>query len=62
MDRRSPERTFSALTAVHVAASMSYERTPSAREIPDSPLDLDYLKETGAAARLDLWRQRLAEP
>jgi hypothetical protein len=45
---------------VHVASAWSYEQTPSAREIPVSPLDLDYLKETGVADRLDLWRQRLA--
>jgi HD-like signal output (HDOD) protein len=57
---RAPERTFGALTAVHVASAWSYEQTPSAREIPVSPLDLDYLKETGVADRLDLWRQRLA--
>ena len=57
---RAPERTFGALTAVHVASAWSYEQTPSAREIPGSPLDLDYLKETGVADRLDLWRQRLA--
>lgn len=57
---RASERTFSALTAVHVACAWSYEQTPSAREIPDSPLDLEYLRETGVADRLDLWRQRLA--
>ncbi len=54
------ERTFSALTAVHVACRWSYERMSSAREIPASPLDPDYLKEVGVANRLDLWRQRLA--
>jgi HD-like signal output (HDOD) protein len=54
------ERTFNALTAVHVACRWSYEKMPSAREIPASPLDPDYLKEVGVANRLDLWRQRLA--
>jgi hypothetical protein len=56
---RAPERTFSALTAVHLACTWSYEQTPSAKEIPGSPLDMDYLAEAGIADRLDLWRQRL---
>jgi putative nucleotidyltransferase with HDIG domain len=56
---RAPERTFGALTAVHLACTWSYEQTPSAKEIPGSPLDMDYLAETGIADRLDLWRQRL---
>ena len=54
------ERTFSALTAVHVAAGWSYKQMASAREIPGSPLDLAYLEAVGIGSRLDLWRQRLA--
>jgi len=54
------EQTFSALTAVHVAAAWSYEQTASAKEIPGSPLDLDYLRGAGVADQLSLWRQRLA--
>jgi HD-like signal output (HDOD) protein len=56
----APERTFGALAAVHLAAAWSYEQTPSAGEIPGSPLDLEYLRETGVLDHLDLWRQRLA--
>jgi HD-like signal output (HDOD) protein len=56
----APERTFSALAAVHVASTWSYEKLASARDIPGSPLDLEYLNEIGVASRLDLWRQRLA--
>ena len=58
---RAHERAFDALTAVHVAGAWSYEQLPSAREIPGSPLDLDYLREAGVADRLDLWRQKLAD-
>jgi HD-like signal output (HDOD) protein/ActR/RegA family two-component response regulator len=53
------DRSFSALTAVHVASAWSYEKTASARDIPGSPLDLGYLKEAGVADQLDLWRKRL---
>lgn len=56
----SPDATFSALTAVHLASAWSYEETPTARDIPGSPLDLNYLAETGIAENLGLWRQRLA--
>jgi HD-like signal output (HDOD) protein len=57
---RAPDRTFSALAAVHLASAWSYEQTPSAREIPGSPLDMEYLAEVGVADQLVLWRQRLA--
>jgi HD-like signal output (HDOD) protein len=44
---RCPERTFSALTAVHVANALAD---------PAESLDLAYLDTLGLADRLDAWR------
>jgi putative nucleotidyltransferase with HDIG domain len=57
---RAPVRTFSALTAVHLASTWSYDQSPAAKEIPGTPLDMDYLAAAGVAEHLDLWRQRIA--
>ncbi len=53
------ERAVNALTAVHVASVWSYERTASARIVPGTPLDADYLTSLGLSDRVAQWRPRL---
>lgn len=54
-----PHRSFSPLTAVHVANAL--EHRDSDRHEAGSELDLDYLNNLGLSERLDSWRNSACE-
>jgi HD-like signal output (HDOD) protein len=59
---RSEDKTFSALTAVHVANALEYEGTLETDGLPLPQLDVDYLKQLGLEARVELWRLARSDP
>jgi HD-like signal output (HDOD) protein/CheY-like chemotaxis protein len=59
---RSDDKTFSPLTAVHVANALEYEGTLETDGLPLPQLDVDYLKQLGVEARVDLWRLARSDP
>lgn len=58
---RATPRTFSPVTAVHVANSLVSDRKEFRREIPVPEIDLPYLAQLGLADRLPAWRQIVSE-
>ena len=56
--RRCLSHTFSALTAVHVANALAYERYPNAEETPAPEIDKQYLAEISLSERIEVWRKR----
>ncbi|GAB4137911.1 HDOD domain-containing protein [Thermopirellula anaerolimosa] len=54
--RRAPDRTFSALTAVH-AACVLVDQAMSEMLHPNHPLDALYLQDVGVISRIDRWQQ-----
>jgi putative nucleotidyltransferase with HDIG domain len=59
---RAGDKTFSALTAVHVANVLEYGGNADAEGLPAPVLDLDYLKQLGLQDRVELWRFARREP
>jgi putative nucleotidyltransferase with HDIG domain len=60
--RRAGDKTFTALTAVHVANVLEHEAQPETDGLPAPMLDCDYLAGIGKADRVDLWRFARREP
>ncbi len=58
---KSVTRTFSPLTAVHVANVLQHESNPQPEEAVLSKLDENYLAELGLKDELPKWRTALAE-
>jgi putative nucleotidyltransferase with HDIG domain len=59
---RSGDKTFTALTAVHVANVLEYGGNPDADGLPAPVVDLDYLQQLGLEGRVELWRFARREP
>lgn len=59
---RAEEKTFSALTAVHVANVLEYEANPEGNDLPPPVVDLPYLQMLGMEDRVELWRFARREP
>jgi HD-like signal output (HDOD) protein len=59
---RATQPAFSALTSVHAANVLEWERPNSANGSPAPRLDDNYLGLVGVSSRLSTWRQALAEP
>jgi HD-like signal output (HDOD) protein len=59
---RSEDKSFSPLTAVHVANALEYEGTLETDGLPLPQLDADYLKQLGLEARVELWRLARSDP
>lgn len=55
--RLGAERTFSPLTAVHVADAFLHRPTVTDGSSADPRLDFEYLDDLGLAARVPVWRQ-----
>jgi putative nucleotidyltransferase with HDIG domain len=53
---RSDDKTFTPLTAVHVANALEYEGIPDTDGLPAPVIDLAYLQQLGMADRVELWR------
>jgi HD-like signal output (HDOD) protein len=58
----SDDRTFSLLTAVHVADAMDREKTALGADILVSHMDAGYLKRLDLAGRRNRWRERCGCP
>lgn len=54
--RRTAERAFSPLTAVHAACHLVEESAPELLG-PNYPFDLSYLEDVGVLSKLDRWRE-----
>jgi putative nucleotidyltransferase with HDIG domain len=59
---RSDDKTFTALTAVHVANALEYEGNPDNDGLPVPIIDMAYLKHLGLEQRLELWRDARCDP
>ena len=59
---RAGDKTFTALTAVHVANALEYGGNPDADGLPAPVVDLDYLKQLGLEDRVELWRFARRDP
>lgn len=59
---RSGDKTFTPLTAVHVANALEYEADPDPDGAAASTIDCEYLERIGMANRIDLWRFARREP
>jgi HD-like signal output (HDOD) protein len=59
---RADDKTFTALTAVHVANVLEYEANPEGNGLPAPVVDLAYLRQMGMENRVDLWRFARREP
>jgi putative nucleotidyltransferase with HDIG domain len=53
---RAGDKTFTALTAVHVANVLDYGGNSDADGLPAPVVDLDYLQQLGLEKRVELWR------
>jgi HD-like signal output (HDOD) protein len=58
---RAGDKTFTALTAVHVANALEYEETPDVDGLPAPMFDMAYLQDLGLENRVDLWREARRE-
>jgi len=58
---RAVEKTFSPLTAVHVANVLVQERSEAA-EMKPAEIDFEYLADLGLSERLDQWRESISKP
>ena len=56
---RAHEKTFSPLTAVHIANALEYEDNPGSDGLIVPVLDMDYLAELELVDRIDTWREAL---
>ncbi len=56
---RCAERTFNALTAVHVANALDHESNADPDDLPIPLLDMSYLEELGLTHRVPEWRRAL---
>jgi hypothetical protein len=59
---RADDKTFTALTAVHVANALEYEGLSETDGLPLPVLDADYLKQLGLEERVQLWRNARSDP
>jgi HD-like signal output (HDOD) protein/ActR/RegA family two-component response regulator len=59
--RKTTLRTFTPLTAVHVANAIHYEQHPDKDGFAAPPIDLDYIASLGLSDRLEFWRASLAD-
>ncbi len=59
---RAGDKTFTPLTAVHVANALEYERNASSNGLPPPVVDAAYLEQLGLGMRLDLWREVQRNP
>lgn len=59
--RLGAERTFSPLTAVHVADAFMHRALAPEGAGPDPRLDFEYLNDLGLAARVPAWRQEFEQ-
>ena len=59
---RSCDKTFTALTAVHVANALQYEGQVDADGLPVPVVDIEYLQQLGLEQRVELWRFARREP
>jgi HD-like signal output (HDOD) protein len=59
---RAGDKTFTALTAVHAANALEYERTANADGLPVPVIDAAYLQQLGLEARVDSWRRARHNP
>jgi putative nucleotidyltransferase with HDIG domain len=59
---RAGHKTFTALTAVHVANALEYEGNLDAEGLPAPVVDVDYLQQLGLEGRVDLWRFARRDP
>ena len=58
---RSPNRSFTLVTALHVANALAHERTDDPASTPRSEVDLPYLAAIGRQDRLGFWRECTTE-
>ncbi len=59
---RAGDKTFTALTAVHVANALEYGGNPDADGLPAPVVDAAYLQELGLEERVELWRFARRDP
>jgi hypothetical protein len=59
---RSEDKTFTALTAVHVANALEYEGSPATDELPLPQVDAIYVQHLGLEARVESWRNVQRDP
>ena len=59
---RAGDKSFTALTAVHVANALEYPGRRDSDGLPTAVVDTDYLKELGLQERVELWRFARREP
>ncbi len=57
--RQSDNRTFSALTAVHIANALEHESNPGDDDLPAAKIDMLYLEELEVADRVPDWCRAL---
>ncbi len=55
--RGSPQKTFTPLTAVHVADALVHGAEANGAAVPPDRLDPQYLAELGLTGRIDAWHQ-----
>jgi HD-like signal output (HDOD) protein len=55
--RSSPQKTFTPLTAVHVADALVHGAEANGAAVPPDRLDAQYLAELGLTGRIDAWRK-----
>jgi len=53
----SPNRSFSLVTALHVANALAHERAETPSPTPPSEVDRQYLASIGMQNRLSSWRE-----
>jgi HD-like signal output (HDOD) protein len=58
---RSDVRSFTPLTAVHVASVLNHEMFQDEAGTDTLQFDMDYLASTGLKSRLDVWRAEAAQ-
>ena len=59
---RGEDKSFSPLTAVHVANAFENEMNPDPEGLPPAVVDMDYLRSLGLEYRVDLWREARNDP
>jgi HD-like signal output (HDOD) protein len=59
---QSGDKTFTPLTAVHVANALEYERKSESDGLPVPVIDTAYLEQVGSADRIELWRLARSDP
>jgi putative nucleotidyltransferase with HDIG domain len=59
---RAGDKTFTALTAVHVANALEYEGNPDGEGLPAPVVDAAYLQQLGLEDRLEFWRDARRDP